>query len=152
MSAPDRTARIRREAGRLCLALGWTPLHEVRLPDGRRADILALKPDGGLVCIEIKSGVADFVADRKWQDYRAFSDALYFAVDDAFPQALLPEETGLIVACDVAEILREPVAHPIAPARRRIMLLRFAQLAGARLAGFEDPAGVSALRALGRVE
>jgi hypothetical protein len=152
MMPPDRTARIRRETARLCLALGWTPLHEMPLPDGRRADILALCPDGRLVCIEIKSGVTDFLADRKWHAYRDFSDALYFAVDGDFPHAILPAEPGLIVACDIAEILREPQPHPIAPARRRMMLLRFAQVAGARLAGWEDPAGVSALRAMGRVE
>mgnify|MGYP000591366559 CR=1 FL=1 len=29
------------------LRLGWAPLHEVRLANGRRADILALQPGGG---------------------------------------------------------------------------------------------------------
>ena len=39
-SFPERTFLIRRAAARLCLRLGWAPLHEVRLANGRRADIL----------------------------------------------------------------------------------------------------------------
>jgi hypothetical protein len=148
----QRTAHIRRETARLCLALGWSPLHEVSFANGRRADILALRPDGGFVCIEIKSGEADFRADRKWQEYRAFSDALYFAVDDAFPQAMLPAEPGLIVVADVADILRDAAQHRLAAPRRRSLLQRFAGLAATRLAAFEDPAGIAALRAAGRAE
>ncbi len=63
LTAPMRTEQVRRAAARLCLHLGWSPLHEVRLPNGRRADILALRPDGGFVCIEVKSGLPDFLAD-----------------------------------------------------------------------------------------
>ena len=32
-----------RAAARLCVLLGWAPVHEVPLPNGRRADILALE-------------------------------------------------------------------------------------------------------------
>ena len=74
------------------------PLHEVRLANGRRADILALRPDGGFVCIEIYSGLADFRADQKWPDYRDYADALCFAVDADFPLDVLPDAAGLI-AC-----------------------------------------------------
>jgi hypothetical protein len=129
------------------LQLGWSPLHEVTLASGRRADILALRADGGFVCIEIKSGARDFLSDTKWSEYRAFSDALYFAVDVDFPRALLPEDTGLIVACEgVAEVLREAPAHPLAPARRRAVMQRFAVLAAGRLAAVEDPEGVALVR------
>ena len=152
MTPPERTSRIRLEVARLCLALGWTPLHEMTLPDGRRADIMALLPDGRFVCIEIKSGAADFIADRKWQDYRGYSDALYFAVDVDFPQGLLPEGPGVIVACEGAEILRVAESHTLAPARRRALLTRFAQLAGMRLSAREDPAGFASLAAAVRAE
>ncbi|HEX2941848.1 MAG TPA: MmcB family DNA repair protein, partial [Rhodopila sp.] len=47
LSFPERTAIIRRAAARLCLRLGWAPLHEVSLANGRRADILALQQRGG---------------------------------------------------------------------------------------------------------
>ena len=139
---PERALLIRRAAARFCLVLGWAPLHEVPLPNGRRADILALRPDGGFVCIEVKSGQRDFLVDSKWPEYRDFADALFFAVDADFPQAILPEEAGLIVADGLeAVMLREAPAHPLASARRRTLTHRFAMLAASRLATQEDPAG-----------
>jgi hypothetical protein len=150
---PERSLLVRRAAGRLCARLGWAPVHEVPLPNGRRADILALRGDGGFACIEVKSGPRDFLTDAKWPDYRAFCDALYFAVDEAFPQALLPEEVGLIVACpEGADILRAAPERPLAPARRRSLLHRFAAVAALRLAALEDPVGAADLRAALRAE
>jgi len=147
MTPPDRTKTIRRATARLCRDLGWAALHEVVLPDGRRADLLALRPDGGLVIVEVKSCLADYRADAKWQEYRAHCDALFFAVDPDFPAHVLPEGPGRIVACEHgAEIFRDPEPHPLNPARRRALLLRFAHLAAARLAGHEDPEGVLAAR------
>jgi len=152
-SFPERALAIRRAAARLCLRLGWAPLHEVALPNGRRADILALRPDGGFACIEIKSGPRDFLTDLKWQDYRDFADALFFAVDVDFPQDLLPAETGLIVAAGLeADLLRDAPAHSLAASRRRALLHRFALLAAGRLTALEDPAGVADIRAALRVE
>lgn len=152
-SFPERAALIRRATARLCLRLGWMPLHEVPLPNGRRADILALRPDGDFMCIEIKSGPRDFLTDQKWPDYRQFSDALFFAVDADFPHALLPEETGLIVSAGLeADLLREAPSHRIAGARRRALMQRFATLAAGRLAVMEDPIGTADLRAALRVE
>jgi hypothetical protein len=150
---PERAALIRRAAARLCGRLDWAPLHEVALPNGRRADILALRPDGGFVCIEVKSGPRDFLVDTKWPDYRHYADALFFAVDADFPRDLLPAEVGLIVAAGLeAELLRDAPAHPLSPARRRALLQRFATLAAGRLAAVEDPAGFAALRSALRAE
>jgi hypothetical protein len=150
---PERALAVRRAVARLSVLLGWAPLHEVALPNGRRADILALRPDGGFVCIEVKSGVRDFVTDQKWPDYRECCDALYFAVDADFPQALLPPDAGLIVAADgIAELVREAPAHPLSAARRRGLLLRFALLAASRLAVLEDPGAAAALRTALRAE
>ncbi len=145
----DEGARaIRRATARLCLALGWAPLHEVTLPNGRRADLLALRPDGGFVCIEIKSGARDFLTDAKWPDYLDYTDAFLFAVDTGFPQALLPHNAGLIVAAErEAVLVREGEGSKLAPARRRALLGIFARLAALRLAAAEDPAGTAALRA-----
>ncbi len=144
---PERAALIRRAVARLCGRLGWAPLHEVALPNGRRADILALRPDGGFVCIEVKSGPRDFLVDAKWPDYRDYADALFFAVDADFPHDLLPAEVGLIVAAGLeAEPLRDAPSHPLPAARRRALLQRFAVLAAGRLAAVEDPAGFAALR------
>ena len=150
---PERTVAVRRAAARLCLQLGWSPVHEVPLPNGRRADILALRADGGFVCIEVKSGPRDFLTDAKWPEYRDYADALFFAVDEDFPIALLPADTGLIVACGPdAEMLRDAPAHRLAPGRRRALMQRFAMLAARRLAWAEDPAGVSGLGAALLVE
>jgi hypothetical protein len=153
ISFPDRALAVRRATSRLCAQLGWGALHEVPLPNGRRADLLALRPDGQFVCIEVKSGLRDFLTDGKWPEYREFSDALYFAVDPDFPTDVLPEETGLIIAdAHGADMLRAAPPHPLAPARRRALMHRFAMLAAQRLAILEDPAGTAALRAALRVE
>ena len=148
VSFPERAAAIRRATALLCVRLGWSPVHEVPLPNHRRADILALRADGGFACIEIKSGLRDFQTDSKWPDYRDYADALYFAVDDDFPRDLLPIDAGLIIACGrEAEVVREAPAHPLPAARRRALLQRFAALAARRLACREDPDGMASLRA-----
>ena len=153
LTFPARTSAVRRATARLCLLLGWAPIHEVTLPNGRRADILALRPDGGFACIEIKSGARDFLADSKWPDYREYSDALYFAVDCDFPPELVPPDTGLIVAADLtAELIRDAPSHPLPSARRRSLLHLFATLSATRLAYAEDPAALVALRGALRVE
>ncbi len=150
---PERTASVRRATARLCLQLGWAVVHEMPLPNSRRADILALRPDGGFACIEVKSGARDFLCDGKWPEYREFCDALYFAVDLDFPLTLLPDDTGLIVAAPpVAEMLREAPEHRLSPSRRRSLLHRFALLAAMRLAALEDPAGHAEHRAALLVE
>jgi hypothetical protein len=149
---PERTLLVRRAAVRLCLRLGWAPLHEVRLANGRRADILALQPGGGFVCIEVKSGLRDYLADAKWVEYQPFCDQFFFAVDADFPRDILPPETGLIVCAGrEADLLREPSSVRLPPSRRKALLGRFAWLAAARLAAVEDPMGVADL-ALGLSE
>ncbi len=143
---PERTSLIRRAVARLCLRLGWAPLHEVRLANGRRADILALQPGGGFVCIEVKSGLRDYLSDHKWADYQPFCDQFFFAVDCDFPRDLLPPEIGLIVCADrQAELMREPLLVRLPPARRKALLERFAWLAAGRLAAREDPMGFADL-------
>jgi hypothetical protein len=143
---PERTALIRRAAARLCLRLGWAPLHEVRLANGRRADILALQPGGGFVCIEVKSGLRDYLSDGKWTEYQPFCDQFFFAVDYDFPRNILPAETGLIICADrEADMVREPLAIRLPSARRKALMERFAWLAAGRLAALEDPMGVTNL-------
>lgn len=152
-SFPERAALVRKAAVRLCLRLGWAPLHEVTLPNGRRADIVALRQDGGFVCIEVKSGPRDFLTDTKWPEYRAYADALYFAVDQDFPIDLLPPETGLIVAAGLeADLLREAPPHRLPSARRQALLRQFAALAVWRLAALDDPASTADVRSALRAE
>jgi hypothetical protein len=127
----------------VCRALalrGFTPLTEVPLADGRRADVLALGRDGALVIVEIKSSVADFRADRKWPEYRPWCDRLYFAVAEGFPLELIPLECGLIQADGFgAAWLRESLEQKLGAARRRALHVRFARLAAGRLHRLVDP-------------
>jgi hypothetical protein len=59
---------------------------------------MALGPDGEIWIVEIKSSIEDFRADRKWPDYRAHCDKLFFAVDIAMAAECLRADAGLIVA------------------------------------------------------
>lgn len=137
---PAGAAAIARGVARHFGRLGHAVLHEVTIPGGRRLDILALGPDGGLAAIEVKSGPRDFLTDAKWPEYRDWCDGLSFAVDADFPQALIPEEAGLLVADAFdAVVVRPAPVHRLAPARRRALVLRFALLAASRLEGLRDP-------------
>lgn len=131
---------IARGVRRLLRARGFATVTELPLSSGRRADIVGVNDEGALLIVEIKSSVADFRADRKWRDYAAHCDRLYFAVDAAMPVDILPEEAGLIVADSYGgEILREPAPRTLAPAARRAVLLRFALAAADRLHWLVDP-------------
>jgi hypothetical protein len=136
----DTAQTICRGVIRALTQRGFATLAEAPLADGRRADVLALGRDGTLVVVEIKSSVADFRADRKWQEYRQWCDRLYFAVAEGFPLELIPEECGLMLADGFgAAILRETPTQKLDAARRRALHLRFARTAGARLLRLTDP-------------
>jgi hypothetical protein len=89
---------IARGVRRLLRARGFSSLTELPLIDGRRADIAAVNRDGEVLIVEVKSSAADFRADRKWRDYVASCDRLYFAISERTPADLMPQEAGLIVA------------------------------------------------------
>ena len=90
--------------------------------------------------VEIKASRADFLADRKWQDYLDYCDRFYFAVAAGFPLDLLPPGEGLILADRFAgEILREARFRCLAAARRKAMLIRFARASAGRLQALLDP-------------
>src|SRR5215203_501132 len=125
---------------RLLAGHGFTSLTEFTLASGRRADILALGPDGAIWIVEIKSSLADFRADGKWPDYRDFCDRFFFAVPETVPLEILPETAGLIVADSFgAAILREAPGHPLVGARRKAVTLRFARAAAGLLHTLADP-------------
>jgi hypothetical protein len=135
ISRPETTGAVTRGAGRLFVALGYAPLAEVALPNGRRADIMALGPRGEIAIAEVKSSVEDYRTDRKWGEYAPFCDAFYFAVAPHFPRAILPEGPGLIVADAFGgAVLTEAPVIPLAPARRKALTVAFARLAVMRAA------------------
>jgi hypothetical protein len=136
-SRPQTTASVTRGAARLFVNLGYAPLMEVGLPNGRRADIMALGPRGQIAIAEVKSGIDDFRTDQKWADYLPFCDTFFFAVAPEFPVEILPETPGVIIAdgFDGAVVREAPIA-PLAGSRRKALTLAFARLAANRtLAG-----------------
>ncbi|MFG1350592.1 MmcB family DNA repair protein [Xanthobacter autotrophicus] len=137
----SETARaVQRGVLRHLALAGLAGVPEFALVSGRRADILALSPRGEITIIEIKSSVADFRTDAKWPQYRSFCDRLLFAVPLDFPVEILPPDTGLLMADAFgAECLREAPLHPLAPATRKALTLRFARAAATRLAVLYDP-------------
>jgi hypothetical protein len=120
--------------------LGYASLLEVALANGRRADIMALGGGGEIAIVEIKSSLADFRAERKWQEYWEFCDRLFFAVAADFPREIIPEDCGLIVADPFgAAVLRQSPVRPLGAARRRAVTLRFARIGAQRLRRTLDP-------------
>jgi hypothetical protein len=136
VTRPEITANVTRGAARLLVDLGYAPLAEVTLPNGRRADLMAVSRKGELAIIEVKSGLEDYRVDRKWHEYLPYCDRFAFAVAPEFPQHILPDEPGLIV-CDGfgGAVLREAPATPLAPARRKALTIGFARLAAMRAMG-----------------
>ncbi len=132
-SRPETTSAVTRGAARLFEALGYAPLLEIGLPNGRRADIMALGPKGQIAICEVKSCLEDFRTDLKWGEYLPYCDAFYFAVAPEFPREILPEGPGLVVADGFGgAVLLDAPAVPLAPARRKALTLAFARLAAMR--------------------
>ena len=135
-SRPETTLAVTRGAARLFADLGWAPLLEVGLPNGRRADVMALGPKGEIAIAEVKSGIDDYRTDRKWGEYLEFCDQFYFAVSPDFPEGVLPDDPGLIVADGFGgAVVRPPPHAPLAGARRKALTLAFARLAALRATG-----------------
>ncbi|MET4699021.1 hypothetical protein ABIE65_002051 [Constrictibacter sp. MBR-5] len=141
-TAPERTLQVTRGTGRLLRAMGYGVVQEFSLRTGRRVDLFALASDGTMIAVEVKTSIVDFRGDGKWPEYLEWCDAFYFAVPADFPQELVPDSCGLIVAdaWDGA-ILRVSPSLRLAPARRRHLLLRFALSASGRLHRLLDPEG-----------
>lgn len=132
-SRPETTQGVTRGAARLMVDMGYAPLTEVCLPNGRRADVMALGPRGDIVIVEVKSGVEDYRVDRKWHEYGPYCDAFYFAVAPEFPEGVLPAEPGLIVADGFGgAVVRDAPSTPLPPARRKALTLAFARLGALR--------------------
>ena len=75
-----------------------------------------------------------FRVDRKWPDYRAFCDRLFFATSSEVPPEIFPEECGLFIADAYgAAMIREAPEHRLAPATRKAITLSFSRIAAARL-------------------
>lgn len=131
---------LARGACRHLSALGFASIEEFVPARGLRVDVLALGPKGELWVIECKSSRADFLTDKKWHGYLEWCDRFFWAVDADFPVEILPDQTGLLIADSYdAEIVRMAPEDRLAPARRRVMVQKFAMQAARRLHSLRDP-------------
>ena len=143
---PLTAADVARGVGRLFVHRGLVTLSEVPLPNGRRADLVALSPKGEITIVEIKVSRADLHGDGKWPDYCDWCDRFYWALAAGLDPAILetpeyrPETSGLIVADRYgAAVVREAANCNLAPARRKAELLRIGRLAMRRSMIAMDP-------------
>jgi hypothetical protein len=106
---------------------------------------MAIDAKGGFTIVEIKVAKSDLIGDAKWTDYLEYCDRFFWAVPPHLASYLeedryLPRQAGLIVADRYdAAIVREAAHRPLAPARRKAELLRFARRSARRLAVQVDP-------------
>jgi hypothetical protein len=89
---------------------------------GRRADVIGCKISGDLVMIEVKSSVADFRVDTKWQEYLPFCDRFYLIFTEDVARrinknpelmARIPKRVGVLVLSS-----KTGYARTVKPARR----------------------------------
>ena len=144
--SPPVAQDVARGVTRLFFRQDLFALCEVPLPNGRRADMLAIDGKGMLTIVEIKISRADLLGDHKWPDYLDYCDRFFWAVPAGFSLApfdgdgLGRDVSGLIVADRYdAAVIREAPMRKLAPARRKAETLRFARRAARRLVGDLDP-------------
>lgn len=134
----ERAMLVRRGVQRLLMEMGAHVLPEISLASGRRADLVALTRNGDIWIVEIKSSIEDFRVDRKWPEYRLFSDRFFFATHPGVPADIFPEECGFILSDGYgAELMREAPEHRMSPHVRKALMLRIARAGAARLLAAE---------------
>ncbi|WP_432816762.1 MmcB family DNA repair protein [Sulfitobacter sp. JB4-11] len=149
MAHIDLTAQIRdpqpgqllaRGVCRHLASHGFACVEELVPARGLRVDVMALGPKGEVWIVECKSSRADFTSDAKWQGYLEWADRFFWAVDADFPTELLPDDSGLIIAdAYEGEIIRMGPETRLAPARRKVLVQKFAVHAARRLHLLRDP-------------
>ncbi|MGR3804731.1 MAG: MmcB family DNA repair protein [Marinibacterium profundimaris] len=131
---------LARGVSRHLAGLGLVTVEEFVPVRGLRVDVLALGPKGEIWIVECKSSCADYMSDGKWHGYLEWCDRFFWAVDTEFPTDLLPTDTGLIIADAYdAEVIRMGPEDKLAPARRKVMIQKFATHAARRLQALRDP-------------
>lgn len=130
----ERAMLVRRGVQVLLHEMRLAVLPELALANGRRADLVGLSEKGEIWIIEIKSSIEDFRVDRKWPEYRAYCDRLFFATHPDVPLDIFPEDCGLLLSDGYgAHLLREAPEHKLPPATRKAVTLDFSRSAAQRL-------------------
>jgi hypothetical protein len=145
--APPAAQDVARGVTRLFFNQDSFALCEVPLPNGRRADMMAIDSAGFITIVEIKVSRADLMGDCKWLDYLDYCDRFFWAVPAGFDltpfgqEGFHPDSCGLLVADRYdAAVVRDAPLRKLAAARRKAETLRFARRAARRLVGNLDPA------------
>jgi hypothetical protein len=137
-----RAMMVRKGIQLLLHEMRHATLPELSLANGRRADLVSVTPKGEIWIVEIKTSIEDFRVDRKWPDYRLFSDRLLFATHKDVPLDIFPDECGLMLSDAYgAHVLREAPEHRLTPAARKAMMLNFSRVAAQRLLAAEWATG-----------
>ena len=130
--------RLARGVARMLRSFDHAVLTEFVPARGLRVDLMSLGPRGEIWIVEIKSSIQDMQVDRKWPDYRAYCDRLFFATLPDVPVEIFPAECGFMISDGYsAELLREAPHHPLASASRKALLLRFARSGAQRMLAAE---------------
>lgn len=130
----DRAMLVRRGVQILLNDMRHAILPELSLASGRRADLISLTDKGEIWIVEIKTSIEDFRVDRKWPDYRAHCDRLFFATHGDVPLEIFPPDCGLLLSDGYgAHMIREAPEHRLPPATRKAVTLSFSRAAAQRL-------------------
>lgn len=130
----DRAMLVRRGVQILLNDMRHAILPELSLASGRRADLISLTDKGEIWIVEIKTSIEDFRVDRKWPDYRAHCDRLFFATHADVPLEIFPPDCGLLLSDGYgAHMIREAPEHRLPPATRKAVTLSFSRAAAQRL-------------------
>lgn len=129
-----RAMMVRRGLQILLTDMRHATLPELALANGRRADLVTVSEKGEIWIIEIKTSIEDFRVDRKWPDYRACCDRLFFATHKDVPLEIFPEDCGLLLSDGYgAHLMRDAPEHRLPPATRKAVMLNFARASAHRL-------------------
>lgn len=121
-------------------------VREMPLANGRRADLMFVERDGGIVIVEIKVSRADLIGDAKWSDYLGYCDRFFWALPPGLDRApledpaRLPDRAGVLIADGYgAAVAREAGTARLDAGRRKMLVLQVSRLAARRLSALHDP-------------
>ena len=128
------TKRITDAIARSYYEQGNGVLREFKLRIKRRVDLVTINDKGWITIIEIKSSVADFRNDKKWNEYIEWADQFYFGVAHYFPIEILPKEHGIITTdgFDMHEAQPSPV-QKLNGSRRKTLFRKLAKASMRRI-------------------
>ena len=128
------TERITDAIARSYYEQGDGVLREFKLRVKRRVDLITINDKGWITIIEIKSSLADFRNDKKWNEYIEWADQFYFGVAHNFPINILPKEHGIITTdgYDIYEVQPSPV-QKLNGSRRNTLFRKLAKAAMRRI-------------------